>query len=167
MSKVSLPKRSNDTSGPWENTSLSSSPGDRSLVAAETEYALRIAPWTTEERNDSGSGNPCKSLGGERKIFTSTILASVKDPEPALDLSETMFLQLVGKVCSLTLNDFDRLADSGSPLELRVTRLHLDSLALLELQLELEDYLGSEVNLRKVVLTPETSLKDLFLALKI
>jgi hypothetical protein len=91
----------------------------------------------------------------------------VKDPEPALDLSETMFLQLVGKVCSLTLNDFDRLADSGSPLELRVTRLHLDSLALLELQLELEDYLGSEVNLRKVVLTPETSLKDLFLALKI
>lgn len=93
-------------------------------------------------------------------------LDSMTDSEPALELSETKFLDLVAEVSGLSLVDFERLAGSGSPLELRLTRIALDSLALLELQLELEEYLGSEVTLRNVVLTPETSLKDLFSALK-
>ena len=93
-----------------------------------------------------------------------TIMAGMQTQGDVGPLSSEAFLALIQKVSGFSYTDLVRLAESGSPWDLRLTRLAIDSLALLELQLEIEEHTGQHVDFRRVSLSPETTVGELFQA---
>jgi acyl carrier protein len=79
-------------------------------------------------------------------------------------VSEDAFLELIVRVCGVTVAEMEVLAGSTPALDLPLTRLSFDSLNLLELQIELEDHEGTAFEPDSFVFTPSTTLRDLFQA---
>lgn len=79
-------------------------------------------------------------------------------------MSEDAFLELVGKVCGVTVSEMEVLAGSTPILDLPLTRLSFDSLYLLELHIELEDHVGTSFDPDEFLYTPSTTIRNLFQA---
>ena len=79
-------------------------------------------------------------------------------------LSEKTFIEFVLKVCGISHSELESLAGSTSVLETPLSRIHLDSLYLLELQLELEEELGVFFDSNLFIMTPSATSGDLFSA---